>query len=145
MQSSANAAWVGLVALLALVLLGGVTLLLRGFSFGGGDRYFVLAAFDDVSGISRGMLITASGLEVGRVEKILPPEGGWDRPEGLHWMRSALPALPATSATERTSAATSPDFQGGRSALRTHLPGVFSQRSSRHRQENVIQRRLSHR
>lgn len=75
MQSSTNAAVVGLMVIIGVGLLAGVAVMLRGATWLQGGDYHVIAQFEDVTGITPGMSVTASGMRVGYVEKILPPEG----------------------------------------------------------------------
>lgn len=78
MQSSANTAWVGLIVIVSALLLSSAMLVLggSGIELFTGHKYFVLARFDDVTGIDPGMQITANGQRVGKVEKILEQKGG---------------------------------------------------------------------
>src|SRR4051812_14862358 len=78
MQSSANTAWVGLIVIVSALLLSSAMLVLggSGFELFSGHKYFVLARFDDVTGITPGMAATANGQKVGKVEKILEQKGG---------------------------------------------------------------------
>ncbi|MDQ3022849.1 MAG: MlaD family protein [bacterium] len=77
MQSSANTALVGLIVILSALLLSGALLVLggAGFELFSSKKYEVLARFDDVTGIDRGMAVTANGRRVGIVQKIIEKPG----------------------------------------------------------------------
>src|SRR5688500_8979706 len=73
MQSTANTALVGLIVIVSALLLSAALLVLggTGLEFFTGKKYFVLARFDDVTGIDRGMPVTANGRQIGVVDKII--------------------------------------------------------------------------
>src|SRR5688572_20097890 len=77
MQSSANTAWVGLIVIVSALLLSSAILVLggSGIQLFRTKTYYVLARFDDITGIQPGMAVTASGRRVGLVDKIKEDRG----------------------------------------------------------------------
>jgi len=69
---------VGIFVLLGIVCLGYLSIKLGKMELFGGDSYAVTANFDSASGLRPGASIEISGVEVGRVDRIvLDPKAGY--------------------------------------------------------------------
>ena len=70
---------VGTFMLIGILCLGYVSVKLGKMEFGGGDFYAVTASFDSVSGLKPGARVEVSGVEVGKVDRIVLDAKSGDR------------------------------------------------------------------